>query len=1105
MVGLGRVLVVDDDAEMRALLVDELRQEGLRGAEAADGAERTWPVAAPTFDVILMDKNMPGPERARPPAGLPSLVPARAHHHDDRLRRRAVLRRGRREGRRADFLFKPFRIEEMKAAIRKALAARRWRPGRDAPGHAVKHLTARLAVLLMLALMTITGAFDYVRLVRERDRLVELTRTDQRIFAETLALAVRRNVRRGRHHQELQELLGEIQARPGWSGRPSYRSARTGGGSQHGGARGSGRRRRRCRRRAEDARSPSRIWYRASEARRCATCSRSRGRTGAWRPSRCARPWREWSATFARALREGIVFRAIVLLCFVLTIVFLTRWSIARPIRALILAARAVGGGDLNQRIEGRHTNEIGELAREFNRMAERLELAQRAVVAQSAKRLQLEREVQQAQKLVAVGMLAAQVAHEVGTPLNVIAGRAEALGRRLAPDHPDRRQLETIQNQADRIAGIVRGLLDYARPRRPTLRPEPLLPLLARVIDLVEGRDRGRGVRVRMDVPAGAPAVLGDADQLQQVFINLLTNALDASPAGGTVAVTEGPEPVLAADGRAAVVRGHAEPPVVSIHVLDQGPGVTAEELAQIFQPFFSTKHGHGTGLGLPIVEEIVRAHRGEVEMLSIAGRGTEVIVRLPPLWPRQRRRHRSRSPCRRRPRLRHTCRMPAEPLATLDTAGEPAPRIPVATYRLQLNPDFGFAAARDLVPYLSALGISDIYTSPYLAARPGSRHGYDIVDHNILNRELGTEAEHGGLLSGAPPARDGPHPRRRPQPHGGGGRRQPLVERRPGKRPQLALCRPSSISTGIRWKRHLRNTVLLPVLGDQYGRALERQELTLTLEDGAFRLRYYGTVLPIEPCSTGQIAGRGPRCARRPPRRRRSRAAGIREHPDGAGQPAGPDRNGPGAGAAANEGEGGDPASARPARGDIGTGARALERHAACPQWHGGEPRSFDGLDRLLAEQPYRLAHWRVAADEINYRRFFDINELAAIRMEVPEVFRETHRLIFRLVDEDKVTGLRIDHPDGLFDPPEYFLALQRRVALAQGRARRRVRTPTSGRPGWSRRGAGRSRSVRDRWAPDPNARPGCRPLYVVVGEDARARRAPARGLGRSTARRL
>ena len=495
----------------------------------------------------------------------------------------------------------------------------------------MKNLTGRLAVLLMLALMTITGAFDYVRLVRERDRLVELTRTDQRIFAETLALAVRRNVRRGRTTEELQELLGEIQARPGlvWAAvyDPRAHVVAASTGVRAAPAAGDDDVAAVLKTRAPVANLVS--GERGQEVRYVQPFPWPDGRVAA---VEVRQTLQAVEREFARALREGIVFRAIVLLCFVLTIVFLTRWNIARPIRALILAARAVGGGELHQRIEGRHTNEIGELAREFNRMAEHLELAQGALVAQSAKRLQLEREVQQAQKLVAVGMLAAQVAHEVGTPLNVIAGRAEALGRRLAPDHPDRRQLETIQNQAARIAGIVRGLLDYARPRRPTLRPEPLLPLLARVVDLVEGRDRARGVRVRMDVPAGVPAVLGDADQLQQVFINLLTNALDASPPGGTVTVTEGSEPVLPAGGRAAVVRGHAEPPVVSIHVLDEGPGITAEELARIFQPFFSTKHGHGTGLGLPIVEEIVRAHRGEVEMLSIEGRGTEVIVRLPP-----------------------------------------------------------------------------------------------------------------------------------------------------------------------------------------------------------------------------------------------------------------------------------------------------------------------------------------------------------------------------------------------------------------------------------------------------------------------------------------
>ena len=122
------------------------------------------------------------------------------------------------------------------------------------------------------------------------------------------------------------------------------------------------------------------------------------------------------------------------------------------------------------------------------------------------------------------------------------------------------------------------------------------------------------------------------DPDQIQQVFLNLLMNALDASPQGGMVRVTTGEDPELPTERRAGIVRGKAAAPCLAVHVVDAGRGLTAEQLDHVFEPFFSTKgHGSGTGLGLPIAEEIVRAHRGEIEMLSIPGRGTEVIVRLP------------------------------------------------------------------------------------------------------------------------------------------------------------------------------------------------------------------------------------------------------------------------------------------------------------------------------------------------------------------------------------------------------------------------------------------------------------------------------------------
>jgi signal transduction histidine kinase len=335
---------------------------------------------------------------------------------------------------------------------------------------------------------------------------------------------------------------------------------------------------------------------------------------------------------FHRTVREKVLSRLVVLALFVLSVIALTRWSIVRPIRALIGGARAVGQGDLAQRIEVTRRDEIGQLAEEFNRMAANLESAHSELLRQAEERLRLEQEVQQAQKLAAVGMLAAEVAHEIGTPLNVISGRAEVLERVVPPDHAERRHLDVILKQAERIKGIIRALLDYTRPRRPNLRPQNVVPILGRVADLLLDRTRRRGVRIQFDLPTGLPQVQADPEQLQQLFLNLLLNALDASPQGATIRVTTGSAPLLPEEGRAGIVRGKLEQPSLAIHILDAGKGMTAEQLDHVFEPFFSTKgREHGTGLGLPIAEEIVRAHRSEIEMLSIPGRGTEAIVRLP------------------------------------------------------------------------------------------------------------------------------------------------------------------------------------------------------------------------------------------------------------------------------------------------------------------------------------------------------------------------------------------------------------------------------------------------------------------------------------------
>ena len=276
--------------------------------------------------------------------------------------------------------------------------------------------------------------------------------------------------------------------------------------------------------------------------------------------------------------------------------------------------------------------DEIGHLAEEFDRKAGHLQMAHEEILRQRDERQLLEDELRQAQKLATVGMLAAEVAHEIGTPLNIISGRVEILGRMMGPEDARHRHLTVILQQTERVNGIIRALLDYARPRRPTLRAEAPKVILNQVAELILERGRRRGVRLKLDLPETLPCVLANADQLQQLFLNLLLNALDASPPGETVRVTVGPDPVLPTEGRVGIVRGEAAGPTLAVHILDAGKGLTAEELDHVFDPFFSTKaHGQGSGLGLPIVEQIIQAHRGEIEMLTIPGRGTEVVVHLP------------------------------------------------------------------------------------------------------------------------------------------------------------------------------------------------------------------------------------------------------------------------------------------------------------------------------------------------------------------------------------------------------------------------------------------------------------------------------------------
>jgi (1->4)-alpha-D-glucan 1-alpha-D-glucosylmutase len=363
---------------------------------------------------------------------------------------------------------------------------------------------------------------------------------------------------------------------------------------------------------------------------------------------------------------------------------------------------------------------------------------------------------------------------------------------------------------------------------------------------------------------------------------------------------------------------------------------------------------------------------------------------------------------------------------LPALDTA-----QIPCGTYRVQFHKDNTFAQVTEAVPYLKALGVSHLYSSPYLRARPGSTHGYDIVDHGELNPEVGDEQAHARMC--------------RALKRSGMGQVLDIVPNHMGVLEAdnawwldvLEHGRASSHAEtfDIEWKPaqpEMVGRLLLPVLGDHYGKVLEAGEIQLhfAAEAGEFMLHYWDHRFPVDPASYPAILQTLPA----PPARDDSEGdshAVVAALLDSLGRL--PSRDTPAA----------DLRRARVR--DSAVYKRQLARLVACHEWlarwiaacvqhlngQAGEPSSFDALDALISAQAYRLADWRVASDDVNYRRFFDVNTLAALRQERPEVFEATHRKVLHWLQEGLLSGLRIDHPDGLSDPRKYFEQLQARYA--------------------------------------------------------------------------
>ena len=331
---------------------------------------------------------------------------------------------------------------------------------------------------------------------------------------------------------------------------------------------------------------------------------------------------------------------------------------------------------------------------------------------------------------------------------------------------------------------------------------------------------------------------------------------------------------------------------------------------------------------------------------------------------------------------------------------------RIPHSTYRLQLNKDFTFDDAAAIAPYLRELGISHVYSSPYLQAGPGSMHGYDVVDHHRVNRELGGPESHGrfskrlgelglGQVLDIVPNHMSVHRENRMW--------WDVLENGPSSR--------FATFFDIDWnsaEEKLRDKVLMPVLGDQYGRVLERGEIKLAREGGEFLVKYGEQAFPMAPRSLSWPLGRGAALApsdelnflassfaRLPAPESTEREVQLSRHRD------------------------------------------KLVLQKLLTRLCEEEPRAcaaideaideinanIDSLDEILSQQNFRLAYWKTSDQELGYRRFFDVNSLIGLRMEREYVFDETHELILYWLEQGLLDGIRIDHPDGLRDPRQYL----------------------------------------------------------------------------------
>jgi signal transduction histidine kinase len=312
-----------------------------------------------------------------------------------------------------------------------------------------------------------------------------------------------------------------------------------------------------------------------------------------------------------------------------IVVVILGLRMVGRPLRELTQKARRMGKGDLSGPVVIRGSDELSKLADEMNRMCEKLDESQRRVRDETERRIAALEQLRHTDRLKTVGTLASGIAHEIGTPLNVISGRANLIVSGERADSKAARNAGIIKTQADRITNIIQQLLDFSRLRQPKRGRVDLEQVALRTIEMLDLLARKRGVEVSLLESGVDATVSGDEGQIQQVLTNLVVNAIHASAEkpGGRV------ELGLRLEAAPAPSDRHGKPAAhLCLSVKDTGPGIPGETMDRIFEPFFTTKDvGEGSGLGLSVARGIVEEHGGWIDVQTEIGRGSCFSVYFP------------------------------------------------------------------------------------------------------------------------------------------------------------------------------------------------------------------------------------------------------------------------------------------------------------------------------------------------------------------------------------------------------------------------------------------------------------------------------------------